>query len=363
MAPATPATTKSNKDTRKTCTVCKAKFKPVRRTALTCSEDCKRARRNGVDRKVTKKVRKPKAFPMSNPFVQLLLRHAKQAENVQIVQYITVDQLHELRAMLKTQQAVNGRSRFFGEYQFCHVYPAKGQRHVGKFVPANLVIGNADLNRQHGNQWLGGGEFVSPAHKSPRWDIKPWMTDADIMSLMLDCIGRGVWAEFDKVAKLAPSQRHAYLEKLAGLLDRNNPDHSEWWKVFNNPKSSTRDLRRLLEAVTGKDIFVMSNVGSLDALDVLVTETTRLLAYRPELAPVLKALEQVKQTSWYFREPLDLGEDEYFFFNILHGRDINPAVLESITGDLLERITCKVKDFNNNGLRYVLPSWMLPIAA
>ncbi|MGE6384925.1 hypothetical protein ACQKEN_04550 [Pseudomonas sp. NPDC078416] len=300
---------------------------------------------------------------MSNPFVQLLLRHAKQAGTVQIVQYITVDQLHELRAMLKTQQAVNGRSRFFGEYQFCHVYPVKGQRHVGKFVPANLVIGNADLNRQHGNQWLGGGEFISPAHRSVRWDIKPWMTDADIMSLMLDCIGRGVWAEFDKVAKLAPSQRHAYLEKLEALLDRNNPNHAAWLKVFDNRSTSTQDLRKLLEAVTGQDTFVLSNVHTMDPLSLLITETTRLLAYRPELAAVLKRLEQVEQASCYFREPLDLGEDEYFFFNILHGRDINPVVLESITGNLLERITCKVKDFDNNGLRYLLPSWMLPVAA
>jgi hypothetical protein len=329
---------------------------------MTCSEDCKRARRNKVDRKVTKKARKPKAFPMSNPFVQLLLRHAKQAGNVQIVQYITVDQLHELRAMSKTQQAAN-KWRTFGEYQFSHVYPVKGQRHVGKFLPANLVIGNADLNRQHGNQWLGGGEFISPAHKSPRWDIKPWMTDADIMSLMLDCIGRGVWAEFDKVAKLAPSQRQAYLEKLAVLLDRNNAEHAEWLRAFDNPKSSTRDLRKLLEAVTGKDIFVLSNVHTMDPLLVLITETARLMAYRPELAPVLKALEQIKQASWYFREPLDLGEDEYFFFNILHGRDINHAVLESLTADLLECITCKVKDFNEKGLRYPEPSWMLPVAA
>lgn len=357
------AKTKTKKDTRKTCSVCKAMFYTPHRSTMTCSEDCKRARRNKVDRKVTKKVRKPKAFPMSNPFVQLLLRHAKQAGNVQIVQYITAEQLHELRAMLKTQHSVNGRSRFFGEYQFCHVYPTKGQRHVGKFVPANLVIGNADLNRQHGNQWLGGGDFISPAHKSVKWDIKPWMTDADIMSLMLDCIGRGVWAEFDKVAKLAPSQRHVYLEKLAELLDRTNPDHAAWLKVFDNKRTSTPDLRKLLEAVTGKDIFVLSNVHTMDPLSVLITETTRLLAYRPELAPVLKALEQVKQTSWYFREPLDLGEDEYFFFNILHGRDINSAVLESITADLLGRLTCKVKDFNEKGLRYPEPSWMLPVAA
>jgi hypothetical protein len=329
---------------------------------MTCSEDCKRARRNKVDQKVIKKVRKPKAFPMTNPFVQLLLRHAKQAGTVQIVQYITVDQLHELRAMLKTQQAAN-KWRTFGEYQFCHVYPVKGQRHVGKFVPANLVIGNADLNRQHGNQYFGGGEFISPAHKSARWDIKPWMENADIMSLMLDCIGRGVWAEFDKVAKLAPSQRDAYVETLAGLLDRNNPDHAEWLKVFDNRSTSTPDLRKLLEAVTGKNIFVLSSLHSADPLQVLITETTRILAYRPELVPVLKALEQVEQTSMYFWEPLDLGDDEFMFFNILHGRAINPAVLESMTVDLLERITCKVKNFDQNGLRYVLPSWMLPVAA
>lgn len=362
MAPVTPVTTKAKKPARKTCSVCKTMFYTSHRATMTCSEECKRARRMKVDQKVAKKVRKPKAFPMTNPFVQVLLRHAKQAGTVQIVQYITAEQLHELRDMLKTQQAAN-KWRTFGEYQFCHVYPVKGQRHVGKFVPANLVIGNADLNRQHGNQYFGGGEFISPAHKSPRWDIKSWMTDADIMSLMLDCIGRGVWTEFDKVAKLAPSQRQAYLEKLAGLLDRDNPDHAEWLKVLDNRSTSTPDLRKLLEAVTGKNIFVLSSVHTMDPLQVLITETTRLLAFRPELATMLKALEQVEQTARYFWEPLDLGEDEYFFFNVLHGRDINPAVLESITADLLERITCKVKDFNSNGLRYALPAWMLPVAA
>lgn len=194
MALALPATTPKKKDQRKTCTICKVKFLPAHRNAMTCSEDCKRTRRNKSVRLVSRKKRKPKAFPISNVFIQLLLRHAKQVATVQIVQYITADELLELLGMHKLQMTTNGAAaKPFADYHFCHVYPAHGMPHVGKFTPQNLVLGNGSLNRKHGNHYFSGGDFISPAHKTNRFDVQRWMSDTEIMQLMIECIGQQEW--------------------------------------------------------------------------------------------------------------------------------------------------------------------------
>lgn len=112
---------------------------------------------------------------------------------------------------------------------------------MGEFVPANLVLGNAELNYEHGNRWHGGGEFIRREDKSVRWDIAKWMTDPDIVALMIDCIGKPVWAEFYKAAQLTPSKRQSHVEALAELPNRGNP-------ALEDPRTSTQELGRVLEA-------------------------------------------------------------------------------------------------------------------
>ena len=319
-APAPNATT--TKKPRKTCTVCKRKFVPPRKSVMTCSDDCKRARRNKSDKGVARKTRKPKPVPLSNNFVQLLIRHGRQAGTVQIVQYITAEELLELREMHKVQLSANATSgRAFADYHFCHVYPACGMSHIGKFVPQNLVLGNAQLNKDHGNRYYGGGDFISPAHASNRFDVERWMTDADVMALMIRCIGQAEWDAFDKVAKLLPSTKQSYIDLLAPLLNSSNPDHGKHLKVFDDPRSTAGELRAVLEAVTDKKVFVFGGSSRyVSPMGLLISEFTRVMKYRPEVEPVLKALEQIEQTARYFTyDHFDVSEVEGFFFDILHG--------------------------------------------
>ena len=351
MALALPAIKPNKKDQRKTCTICKTKFLPSHHSTLTCSDECKRARRNKSTKVVLRKKRKPKAFPISNIFVQLLIRHAKQAGTVQIVQYITAEELLELREMQKVQLATNCYSvRYFADYHFCHIYPVNGMPHIGKFTPQNLVLGSAALNRKHGSHHFGGGEFISPAHKTNRFDVEKWMSDKDIVELMIKCIGRDVWDAFAKVAKLQPSMKQTYIDVLVTMLDRNNPAHRQYLKVFDDPRSTANELRNVLESITDKKVYMFGSRGYKSPMGLMLSEFARVAKYRQDLAPVLKALEQIEQTSVYFTfDSFDLGEVESFFFDILHGIEVTDAVLAElafIVVGALTTSTAKMKNFD-----------------
>lgn len=351
MALAAPVRTSNKRDTRKTCTVCRAKFLPVHRNTLTCSDDCKRARRNKSVRVVSRKKRKPKPFPVSNVFVQLLLRHAKQAGTVQIVQYITAEELLELLGMHKLQLTTNGAaSRPFADYHFCHVYPAHGMPHIGKFTPQNLVLGNGTLNRKHGNRYFGGGDFISPAHKTNRYDVQNWMSDAEIVKLMIECIGQQEWDAFNKVAKLQPSTKQSYIDLLTPLLSRDDPAHRQYLKVFDEPRSTANELRAVLESLTEKKVFMFGYRGYKSPMDLMLSEFGRVVQYRPDLAPVLKALEQIEQTARYFtHDSFVLDDVEGFFFDVLHGIDITDTVLAELADIVVEALTistAKMKNFD-----------------
>ena len=343
MKSATP-TAKTKKDTRKTCTVCKKKYEPEHKAMKTCSEECKRVRRNKGVKNGARKKRQPKPLQMSNAFIQLLLRHAKQAGTVQIVQGIATEELLELREMHKLQLRANSSSSSsdaFGAFQFSHVYPVKGQRHTGKFVPVNLVVASAGLNRSFKNTHLGGGSYIHFTDKSSKWDIQGGMSDQAIMELMIECIGRPVWDAFTKVAKLLPSTRQTHLDTLGTLLDPSIPEHTEYLKVMNNPKTSTQDLKLLVEAVTGKELFQVSGRCYVSAMMMLILETRRMSAYRPELAPVLNVLEQVQQMSSHFaHDDFNITEfDEGLFFDILHGKTVTATTLEVLNDFLVESLS------------------------
>lgn len=337
MATAT-SVTKTKKDTRKTCTTCGKKFQPTHRSMKTCSEECKRVRRN----KGGKKNRQPKPLQISNAFIQLLLRHAKQAGTVQIVQGIATEELTELHEMHKLHQRANSTSvAAFGDYQFSHVYPVKGQKHTGKFVPVNLVVASAGLNRSFKNTHHGGGAYIHFTDKSSKWDIQGGMSDQAIMELMIECIGRPVWDAFAKVTQLPAATRQGYLDALGTLLDPANPEHAEYLKVMNNRKTSTPDLRSLVEAVTGKELFQVSTRCYVSRMVVLMLEMGRMSAYRPELVPVLKVLEQVEQMSSHFtHDSFDISEfDEGLFFDILHGKTVTETTLEVLNDFLVDSLT------------------------
>lgn len=327
--------TKSKKDTRKNCTACRKKFQPTHQSIKTCSVECKRVRHNKGKKNTTQKKRQPKPLQMSNAFIQLLLRHAKQAGTVQIVQGITTEELLELRTMHKLQLRANSTSSSaFGDFQFSHVYPVKGQKRTGKFVPSNLVIASASLNRSLKNMHLGGGAFISLADKNVKWDILARMDDKDIMELMIECITRPVWDAFAKVAKLLPSVRQARLDTLGTLLDPTNPEHAEYLKAAANPKISTQDLGALIEAVTGEELFQVSGRCYVSRMVVLILETKRMSVYRPELVPVLKVLESVEQmASWITHDSYAISEfDEGLFFDILHGKAVTETTLKVLKG-------------------------------
>lgn len=342
MAPAKRTATNTKKDTRKICTVCKKKYQPQHKAMKTCSEECKLARRNKSVRNGARKKRELKPLQMSNAFIRLLLRHAKQAGTVQIVQGIISEQLTELHEMHKLHQRANSTSSAaFGDFQFSHVYPVKGQKHTGKFVPVNLVVASAGLNRSFKSTHLGGGAFIHFTDKSSKWDVQAGMSDRDIMELMIECITLPVWEAFTKVTKLPASTRQAHLDTLGTLLDPSNPDHAEYLKVMNTPGISTQDLKSLVEAVTGKELFQVSTVCYVSRMVVLILEMKRMSAYRPELLPVLNVLEQVEQMSSHFaHDSFAITEfDEGLFFDILHGKAVTETTMEVLDDFLVECLT------------------------
>ena len=341
MAPAKRTPTKTKKDTRKICTICTKKYEPAHKAMKTCSEECKRVRQN-KGKKGTRKKREPKPLQMSNAFIRLLLRHAKQAGTVQIVEGITAGQLDELHEMHKLHQRANSTSvAAFGDFQFSHVYPVKGQKHTGKFVPVNLVIASAGLNRSFKNTHLGGGAYIPFSEKNRKWDVLGGMSDKDIMELMIECITRPVWEVFTKVTKLPASPRQAHLDTLGTLLDTSNPEHAEYLKVMNTPGISTQDLKSLVEAVTGKELFQVSTRCYVSPMVVLIMETRRMSAYRPELLQVLDVLEQVEQMSSHFAcDSFAITEfDEGLFFDILHGKTVTETTMEVLNDFLVESLT------------------------
>lgn len=340
MTTATPKQ-KIKKDTRKICTVCSKKYQPAHRAMKTCSEECKRVRQN-KGKKGARKRREPKPLQMSNPFIRLLLRHAKQAGTVQIVEGVTAKQLGELHEMHKFHQRANSTSvAAFGDFQFSHIYPVKGQKHTGKFVPCNLVIASASLNRSFKNTHLGGGAYIHFTEKSSKWDVLGGMVDKDIMELMIECITRPVWEAFTKVTKLLSSTRQAHLDTLGTLLDPSDPEHAEYLKGMNTPGISTQDLKSLVEAVTGKELFQVSTRCYVSPMVVLIMETRRMSAYRPELIPVLSVLEQVEQMSSHFAcDSFAITEfDEGLFFDILHGKTVTDTTMEVLNDFLVESLT------------------------
>lgn len=340
MAPAVPAT-KTKKDNRKTCTVCSKRYTPSHRSALTCSEECKRARRNGTRVTTATKKRTPKPLPVSNTFLQLLIRHARQAKTAQIVQYIKEEELHELRQMHTLQRNANSwSSRKWGDYHITHIYPVNGKQHTGKFVPQNLVVGKAALNRTQGTAYFSGGEFISPAHKSSKWDIRADMTDLEVIELMIQCIGADAWEPFAKAAKLLPNQKQAHLDALGKLLDRQDPEHARYFSLMDDSRTSSQTLRELVKAITGKEVFQPSSPPYVNELIVLVMEHRRLAVHRPELLPFLKALEQVLQMSQYFRQSFDLDEvDGAMFFDVLHGKPITGVTLDLLNEFIVNSLT------------------------
>ncbi|MNL04268.1 hypothetical protein D3C87_1248350 [compost metagenome] len=340
MAPAKRTPAKTKKDTRKICTMCTKKYEPAHKAMKTCSEECKRVRQN-KGKKGTRKKREPKPLQMSNAFIRLLLRHAKEAGTVQIVQGITPEQLDELHEMHKLQMRANPSSvKVFGAYHFSHVYPVKGQTHTGKFVPCNLVIASASLNRSFKNTHLGGGAYIHFSEKNSKWDVQGGMDDKAIMELMIECITRPVWEAFTKVTKLLPSTRQARLDTLGKLLDPMNPEHAAYLKALNTPGISTQDLGMLVEAVTGKEIFQVGGGCYVSPMMMLIVETQRMSAYRPELLQVLKVLEQVDQMASFFTyNSFDISEfDEGLFFDILHGKTITETTMEVLNDFLVESL-------------------------
>ncbi|WP_143496841.1 hypothetical protein [Pseudomonas sp. Irchel s3a18] len=293
-------------------------------------------------KKGARKKREPKPLQMSNAFIRLLLRHAKEAGTVQIVEGITAEQLDELHEMHKLQVRANPSSaKVFGAYHFSHVYPVKGQKHTGKFVPCNLVIASASLNRSFKNTHLGGGAYIHFSEKNSKWDVQVGMDDKAIMELMIECITRPVWEAFTKVTKLLPSTRQARLDTLGKLLDPTNPEHAAYLKALNTPGISTQDLGMLVEAVTGKEIFQVGGGCYVSPMMMLIVETERMSAYRSELLQVLKVLEQVQQMSSYFaHDSFAITEfDEGLFFDFLHGKTITETTVEVLNDFLVESLT------------------------
>ncbi|RYG95004.1 hypothetical protein EON65_56615, partial [archaeon] len=116
-------------------------FSYLRSTAKYCSAACKDHRHNGIKAKqhAARRVRrKREVAPITNAFIQHLIRECIDAGTVQILQGSTVDDLKSLHEMTKIQRAFNAdtfncETGTLRQYQLhlCHVFPSKGRKGVG----------------------------------------------------------------------------------------------------------------------------------------------------------------------------------------------------------------------------------------
>lgn len=330
-APA-PNATPNKKDTRKRCGVCGKKFTPKhanQRYHPACSSSA---------RKPVKAKRKPKVVPLTNPFVATLIRAARYAGYVQIFEGITVAQLHELRAMVKlrvqfTQTGGYDESGRAYVGHLSHIHAVMGSGGMGKFTPDNLVVCDGNYNRSFGTTRLGYGSCIAPLKERAKWQLEKSQTDAEVMELIIECIGRATWNEFAKVAKLLPSGRQMLVDSLLKLLNPTDPAHAHHLRAVRDASTSPRALRHIHEALTGKPTFE-PYVPCCTLEDVVVHELERMSKYRPDLAQVhaglLEAIEVYGEVHGRRAHFEFLGNEYRVFMDMLHGDEVDMQFVSTV---------------------------------
>lgn len=330
MALAAPVRTSNKKDTRKRCGVCGKKFTPShasQRYHPACSSSA---------RKQVRVKRKPKSLPLTNQLIVTMIRAARYAGTVEIFEGNTVAHLHELRAMVKLRTQFsqtagydeNGKN-YTGHLS--HVHPVMGNGGMGKFTPDNLVVCDANYNRSFSTTHLGHGSCIRRFKEHAKWQLEQHHTDAEVMELIIECIGRATWNEFAKVAKLLPAGRQMLVDSLERLLDPSNPEHARHLRAVKDSNTSSQALRHIHEVVTGKVTFE-PYVKCCTLIDLVVHELERMSKYRGDLAEAHKALvtgiamfEQVNGRHARFDF---IGYEYQMFMDILHGEDVSAHFLQ-----------------------------------
>lgn len=104
----------------------------------------------------------------------------------------------------------------------------------------------------------------------------------------------------------------------------------------------------MLEGLTEKKVFMFGYRGYKSPMDLMLSEFGRVVKYRPNLAPVLKALEQIEQTARYFTfDSFVLDDVEAFFFDILHGIEVTDLVLAELADIVVEALTTSTAKMRN----------------
>lgn len=332
MALALPATKPNKKDARKRCGVCGKKFTPSHANQR-YHPACSTSARPSVIMK-----RKPKAIPLTNQFVATVIRAARYAGTAEVFDGITVAQLHELRAMVKlrmqfTQTAgydENGRA-YVGHLS--HIHAVMGSGGMGKFTPDNLVVCDGTYNRSFGTTHLGYGSCIPPLKERAKWQLEKSQTDAEVMELIIECIGRATWNEFAKVAKLLPSGRQMLVDSLLKLLNPTNPAHAHHLRIVRDTNTSPQKLRHIHEAITGKPTFE-AYVPLCTVEDLVVHELERMSKYRPDLAQVhaglLEAIEVYRGVHGRRAHFEFLGNEYRVFMDMLHGDEVDMLFVRAV---------------------------------
>lgn len=331
MTAPVPNATPIKKDTRKRCSVCSKKFTPTH-ASQKYHPGCAPA----AKKKAARSPRKPKQLPLTNQLVRTMIRAARYAGTVQLFEGITVAQLHELLAMVKLRNqfsqtaGCDEKGRPY-EGHLSHIHSVRGGQGIGKFTPDNLVVSDRYYNRELGNTHLGFGACIPPNKEQGKWMIEKHHTDAEVMELIIECIGRPTWDKFAKEAKLQPGGTQLLMDALAKLIDPHNPDHAKYLRAYKDPSTSTQELRKLHEAITGKTTYV-PYVEPCSPVDLVLHELERMAKYRPELAQVHAALSDaiaafVKATGRRASHLEFYGNEYRAFMDILHGDAIDPEFL------------------------------------
>lgn len=329
----------------KQCLACLQTFSYLRSTAKYCSAACKDHRHNGIKAKqhAARRVRrKLEVTPITNAFIQYLIRECIDAGTVQILQGSTVDDLKSLHEMTKIQRAFNAdifncEPGTLRQYQLhlCHVFPSKGRNGVGKLNARNIVLGESQPNRRHGTRYLGHGDCIAPFELDSRFAVSPCTSHEIILKKIATCVGAKVWEEFTKAVKLRPSTRQKAFDALEILLDPTNPDHAGYIEAAKDPRTTTTALSRIVRAIKDQKEFHISTHTDYQLSEIYIDQLVRMAAFRPELCESssrLKALEvscrEVGGRSLVFSE-----DDLQLMFDVLHGADASHIDTDRIVAE------------------------------
>ncbi|TPG85124.1 hypothetical protein EAH74_07465 [Pseudomonas mandelii] len=264
-------------------------------------------------------------------FFYYIARECIRAGTLEILRGHTVESLSYLHTLYKTNMQYNGYGDR-NEYELSHIAPVKGHDIIGLLYAENLVSAPKALNRAHSTKWFGYGKSVHRLTLDSKHNIdKRLDKESEVVTRVIDYLGRKVVLDTIKECKIKPAQRSQLTEWIVSKYDPANPDHKAALPDISKVDGmKTKELHHVKAMMLGEETgeYFASPASRQEV--VFCQELNRLSAHRPELEVFAYALEEALATQ---TEPsLFTQHHAQMLFDVLHGKSI------AVMADTLEMV-------------------------